>query len=410
MPRRFFYGWIIALAAGLGLATSIATVVAATFSVFIGPLRAELGWDPRAVFVAPIIVTLLSPLVAPAVGAVVDRFGARRVILVSFLFEAAILASFYYLGSSVIGFYLRYAALGMFAMGTTHVAFARLIALWFDRRRGLALGIALSGVGVGGAILPPVCNALIEHYGWRLAYVGLALLIMLVTMPLLSLALRDTPQSMNLAPDGDRHAERAPRSLDTDYGLTLGAAARTVFYWKMLLTFFAVGIAVQSLMLHLIPMLAARGVAAAAAAGAQSMIFLGLLFGRLVTGWFMDRFFAPRVALAFLLPAIAGIAMLAFGADGRAAFVAAALIGLSAGAEVDVVAYLTSRYFGLRQFSRIYGTFYGIYSIGGGLGPLLTQQGVHATGSYAVAMLTLMGLLVGAALLLATYPPFPQRG
>lgn len=108
------------------------------------------------------------------------------------------------------------------------------------------------------------------------------------------------------------------------------------------------------------------------AAAAQSTVFLGLVVGRLVTGWLMDRFFAPRVALAFLLASLAGIAALATGASGPTAFLAAALIGLAAGAEVDVIACLTSRYFGLHQYSRIYGTYCAVYSLGGGIGPVLT--------------------------------------
>ena len=131
----------------------------------------------------------------------------------------------------------------------------------------------------------------------------------------------------------------------------------------MLVTFLLVGISLQAMMLHLVPLLRERGVGADAAALAQSTIFAGLLVGRLVTGWLMDRYFAPRVALAFLLAPILGIGMLALGANGAAAFVAAALIGVAAGAEVDVIAYLASRYFGMRQYSRIYGSIRSIPSV-----------------------------------------------
>ena len=122
----------------------------------------------------------------------------------------------------------------------------------------------------------------------------------------------------------------------------------------------------------------------------------------------MDRYFAPQVALAFLLAPIVGIGMLALGADGAAAFAAAALIGVAAGAEVDVIAYLASRYFGMRQYSRIYGTFYSLYSLGGGLGPLLTATAVERSGGYASSLWAHIGLLVLGAVLLATFPPFPD--
>lgn len=113
--------------------------------------------------------------------------------------------------------------------------------------------------------------------------------------------------------------------------------------WLVLATFFLIGIAVQSLMVHLVPLLGARGLSPMLAALAQSMLFLAVTTGRLHTGWLMDRFFAPHTALAVLLAPICGIALLGFGASGPAAFVAALLVGLAVGADVDLLAYVTSR-------------------------------------------------------------------
>jgi OFA family oxalate/formate antiporter-like MFS transporter len=405
-----FYGWVVAAASGFGLACSIATVVAATFSIFVGPIRDEFGWNASAPFWAPLAVTLTAALFAPFVGGLVDRHGARRVILVSFVLEALVLASFHQMDGSLAGFYARYVALGALGLGTTHVAFARVIATWFDRQRGLALGVALAGVGVGGIVLPVFCQWLIGSFGWRQAYVGLAVMIIVVTLPIMALTIRDTPAQRGLAPDGDAPGSERARASDelSSLGATFTEARRERVYWQMLVAFLLVGISLQAMMLHLVPMLRERGVGAEAAALAQSTIFAGLLVGRLVTGWLMDRYFAPRVALAFLLAPIVGIAMLALGANGAAAFAAAALIGVAAGAEVDVIAYLTSRYFGMRQYSRIYGTFYSLYSLGGGIGPLLTATAVERSGSYASSLVAHIGILALGAVLLATFPPFPD--
>jgi MFS family permease len=405
-----FYGWTIAAASGFGLACSIATVVAATFSIFVGPIRSEFGWTASAPFWAPLAVTLTAALFAPFVGGLVDRHGARRVILVSFLLEALVLASFHQMDGSLAGFYARYVALGALGLGTTHVAFARVIATWFDRRRGLALGVALAGVGVGGIVLPLFCQWLIGGFGWRLAYVGLAALIIIVTLPVMALTIRDTPAQMGLAPDGDAIGSERARASDelSGLGATFTEARRDRIYWQMLATFFLVGVSLQAMMLHLVPLLRERGVSAEAAAVAQSTIFAGLLVGRLVTGWLMDRYFAPRVALVFLVAPILGIGMLALGVNGPAAFVAAALIGVAAGAEVDVIAYLTSRYFGMRQYSRIYGTFYSLYSLGGGVGPLLTATAVDRSGGYASSLWTHVAILALGVAMLATFPRFPD--
>lgn len=409
MTRRPFHGWYIAAASGVGLACGIATVVASTFGVFLGPIRAEFGWSQSEAFWAIFAVTLTSALLAPVVGGFVDRVGARRVILASFVCEALILASFSLQTTSLATFYLRYIVLAILGLGTTHVAFARVISLWFDRRRGLALGIALAGIGVGGFLWPLLSQYLIQLYGWRNAYVVLALVIACVAIPLVAWVVRDTPEALGQAVDGDA-SPRAADAASPAAGVSLRQAARMPLYWLMLGTFFLIGVSVQSVMLHIVPLLTGRDMPPMLAALAQSMLFGALVIGRLATGWLMDHFFAPRVALAFLLAPITGIALLALGAGGTAAFAAALLVGLAAGAEVDVLAFLTGRYFGLKHFSSIYGTYFGTYSFGGGVGPLLTAAAVDATGGYGVPLWSHAGVLGVCCLLLLRFPRYAPRG
>jgi MFS family permease len=406
---RIFYGWWVAVASGLGLGCSIATLVASTFGVYLGPLRAEFGWRASDAYLATALVTGVSALLAPAVGTLVDRIGARRMILASFVAVVGILASFYFLGNSLPQFYLRYVVLGVLGIGTTHIAFARVISLWFDRRRGLALGIALTGVGIGGVLWPLFCQYVIGIAGWRLAYVAQAAVIGFLTLPLLALVIRDTPQSLGLLPDG-RAADRGTgEAVDrAREGVSLGAAVRASRYWIIIVAFFLIGLAVQSIMLHLVPMLIARGISPGRAAFGQSLIFLALVVGRLASGWLLDRFFAPRVALAFLIAPVAGIVMLALGAGGNAAFLAAILVGLAAGGEVDVIAYLAGRYYGLRHFSAIYGGFYGLYTFGGGFGGPLTARLAEGPAGYAPALWLNAALLLVACVLLTRLGPFPD--
>lgn len=411
MSHAPFLGWRVLAACVVGLACGIATLVVSTFGVFVGPLREAFGWSQSAAFAALLVITLTSAPLAPVVGGLVDRYGARRVVLLAFACEALIFASFAWQGASIWTFYARFVAFALFALATTHVAFARVITLWFDRRRGLALGIALSGVGVGGFLWPLFAQTMIGQYGWRNAYLLLAAAIVVIAMPTIALLLRDSPESVGQRADGDpplEPAAAASKAAAPLPGLTLAEALRTRAYWMVLVTFFLVGLAVQSVMVHLVPLLGARGLSPMLAALAQSMLFLAVTSGRLMTGWLMDRFFAPRVALAFLMAALCGVALLAFGAAGPTAFVAAMLVGLAVGAEVDVIAYVTSRYFGPLSFSRIYGTFYGSYSLSGGIGPLLTAESVDRTGDYQFALGMNAVLLVAGCLLLLRFERFPD--
>ena len=405
--QRFFHGWLVAGAAGIGMACGVAVIVGATFGVFLAPLRQEFGWSPSDAYVAVIVATLTAASLSPFAGALADRFGARRIIIGSFVCEALVLASFSMQSGSLAAFYVRYFLLVALGLGTTHIAFARVISMWFDRRRGLALGIALAGTGLGGFVLPLLAQGLIETRGWRDAYLGLAAVIGFGALPLMALTMRDTPESRGLTVDG---AGR-PRSLGeaATRGATLREAASRPFYYMMLATFFLIGIVLQSVILHTVPLATERGLSPMLAALVQSMLFLALVVGRLSTGWLIDRFFAPRVAVAFLLGPLAGIALLVLTDSAALALAAALLIGLAAGAEVDVLAFLTSRYYGLKHFSRIYGTCAGAYFAAGGVGPWLTALAVERTGGYFVPLCAHAAVVVACCLLLARFPAFPRE-
>ncbi len=405
MREKFFYGWVIALASGAGLACGIATFVAATFPIFVGPISKEFGWSQVDAFNAPLVITLALVLSATWTGGLVDRLGPRKVILSAFVAEALIVASFYFQGPSPYSFYVRYFLLGTLALGTTHIAFARLVSLWFDRRRGLALGVALTGVGVGGVVLPIVSQLLILSIGWRETYLWLAGGLLVFTLPSMALLVRDSPQSMGLTVDGLPASNHA--SWSATGGQTLHAAVRGGLFWWLLLAVLLIGIGIQSVMLHMKPLLETRGMSAMGSTYGQSAVFAGLIAGRLLAGWLMDRFFAPRVALGFLVSALAGIVLLATGASGALAYLAALLVGLSSGGEVDVIAYLTGRYYGLLQFSRIYSIFYALYSLGGGIGPRITASLVDQSGNYSSALVLDFALLLVAGLMLLRFPPFP---
>ena len=406
--RKLFYGWYVALGCGIGLACGLASVLTYTFGVFVTPLRAEFNWSQTEVFAALFLCVLTMTFVAPFFGLLVDRLGARRVILAGLVFEAALIASFYFQDANILSYYLRYVALAVLGVGTTHIAFTRIIALWFDRQRGLALGVTLAGVGIGGFAWPILTQWAIDAFGWRSAWLVIAAAIILVGGTIVLLVVRDSPQSMGLLPDGDTAVSSRDKAVKSSApGVTLKQALATRHFWMMLVIFLLIGAAVTSIQVHLVPLLISRGVTPMRAANALSILAVALLFGRVAAGWLMDRIFAPRVAIAFLLGPVVAIFLLASGASGWLAFVAGILTGLAAGAEVDVTAYLVSRYFGLQHFSSIYAWYYSAYSLGAGLGPLATANAVDRFGGYTESLMAHAVMLVVATVLLARLPAFP---
>lgn len=403
---KFFYGWVIAGAAALGVACCISVFIPSTIGLMVGPLGGDLGWTPPQMFLAISFATVTTVFVAPFIGRLVDRFGARRVIALSFLAEALIMYSFRYLDDNIYLFYLRYAAFAVFATGTTALAFSALISRWFDRQRGMALGIALAGLGVGGVFWSLGTQYLFDLVGWRDAFAYLAAGIAFLVLPFMLLVLRDSPESMNLIVDGATTAPGIRVNRMEPQGETLPEALNNRHYWLMMGAFFLMAVATYGVTLNMVPMLRGQGQSAALAATVQASMWAVLVVGRVATGWLMDRFFAPHVALAFLIPAIVGIVLLATGVSGPVAFAAAILIGLATGAEVDVLAYLTGRYFGLKHFGSIYATFFSVYAIGTSTGSYMTAAIAAQTDGYTLALWVLAVLLGLAAVLLTRLPRF----
>lgn len=395
MGRRFFYGWVIVAAAALGIACSFSVLVVSLTGIFVAPLKAELGWSSSQIFLGPTVAGLSVLISAPLTGALSDRFGVRRIVLISFVIEVLLLASFKFMGGSIVGYWVRYGALAILCMGTTQVVFSRMIAAWFNRRLGLALGIAFAGTGIGGAIWSLAAQKLIEAYGWRNAYVGVAALIGCIGLPILFALLRDSPASMGLLSD----ATTTNKTLQP--GLSLGAAASTPHYWLMILVFMLMGLSLQGVQLHFVPLFTSRGFTAQAAAGAQALSLTAMVLGRLLSGYLLDRVFGARVAQMFLLAPILGIAALALGVSGEWAVLSAMGVGLALGGESDVVAYLVRRYFGLQHYSRIYGTLFAAVGVGTAMGPVMTAWFLaDMGGSYEVVLWAHVGLLSLASMLL----------
>jgi len=404
MQKKLFYGWFIAAAAGVGIGCGVSVFIPSTLGLLVGPLAREMGWSPQALFLCPLFAAIATVFVATPVGWLIDKYGVRRMIVFGFAAEACITASFYYLGSDIVWLYARYALLAILCTATTAIAFTRLICVWFDRNRGFALGIALSGTGVGGATWSLFSQFMIDLHGWRGAFLYEAGVMLLVLAGLL-LVIREKPQDMGLNVDGVAGVIMTRDPL-TAQGVSLKGASRTGVYWLMIVTFLVVVSAVYAVMLHIVPMLTQRGVSKQAAASIQASLWITIVFGRIVTGWLMDRYFAPLVAVGFLVPSIAGMALLATGATGGEAVIAAMLVGAAAGAEIDVVAYLCVRYFGLRHYGTIYGSIFAIVALGTAIGPALAAQLLPLFGGYKGVMWFEAASLVLGVLLFLRFPRF----
>jgi len=393
----FLYGWWIVFVAAAGLFMGYGPVVTFTFGVFLKLLNQEFGWSRGDISQAFSLSLLVMSLAFPFVGRLVDRFGARKVIIPSIFLFGLGLMSLAWLSANLWHLYAVYVLLGLVGGGTAPVPYSNVLSHWFDKRRGLALGLAMVGLGLGAFIMPSLAQMLIVSQGWRQAYIEFGLMVMVVTIPVVGLFLKETPEMVGLLSDGDAINTSHANASKLNVGLSAQEAWQTQTFWILVGAFFLMSASVHGCLIHLVPLLTDRGISPQLAAGATSLFGGALLLGRVGAGYFLDRFFASSVALCFFCGAALGLLLLWSGVTGTVAFIAAFLVGLGMGAEGDIIAYLISRYFGLRAFSEIYGYAFGAFTLGGVFGPLLMGKGFDATGSYNLGL----GVFVVATLLAA---------
>ena len=401
-----FYGWWVALVAALGLFLNTATIIVFSFGVFAKAMSQEFHSGRAKISLAFTIHNLTAALFVPLAGRLVDRYGPRRVLLPFTALFGLILVSSRFLSEAIWQLYLFYFALGLVSGGAGAMSYTDVISRWFDRHRGLALSVMMLGMGLGAIVMPSMAQQLVTTFGWRLAYSVFGLAVLLIPLPMLVAFLKERPENMGLLPDGAVKGPVSRQSAVNEIGLTLREAATTSAFWIIVCVLFLITASVHACFIHLPSLLTDRGSTAQLAALASSLLGVGLFVGRVGCGYLLDQFFAPRVAGLLFSTVAIGIAFLALSHTISSALIAALLVGLGIGAEVDIIAYLTSRYFGLRSYGAIFGSIWAVFGVSGGLGAYLMGFGFDKTGSYVVPLSGFFCAAVLAVLLIMMLGPY----
>jgi MFS family permease len=403
---KVFYGWWIALIAALGLFLNTGTIIVFSFGVFAKAMAQEFHSGRARISLTFTIHNLTAALFVPLAGRLVDRYGPRRVLLPFTALFALILISSRVLSGAIWQLYLFYFVSGIVSGGAGAMSYTDVISHWFDRHRGLAISVMMLGMGSGAIIMPSLAQHLIATLGWRLAYCIFGFAVLLIPLPVLAAFLKDRPENMGLLPDGAAESPVSRPTAANEIGLTLREATDTSAFWIMVCVLFLITASVHACFIHLPALLTDRGSTAQLAAFASSLLGVGLFIGRIGCGYLLDQFFAPRVATLLFSVVAIGIAFLALSHAISSALIAAPLVGLGLGAEVDIIAYLTGRYFGLRSYGVIFGAIWAVFGVSGGLGAYLMGFGFDKTGSYVVPLGGFFCAAVLAALLTTRLGPY----
>lgn len=389
-----YAGWRVCAATGVGV--FLVSAFFFTFPIFLKPLADEFSWSREAVATAYAAMTLASALSAPLIGHLFDRAGPRWICGPCLAASGCAFASLAWLTAELRHLYAVFALIGLVTTGASYVVYSRVIATWFDARRGMALAIMIACSGAGGMVWPLAAQSLIDRAGWRTAYLVLGALAPAIGLPIVIALVRER-----------RTAARETRRAEVR--ATMAHAARSRVLWTLLVVVFGTTMTINATIVHLAALLTDRGVPAATAAFVVSAMGLASVAGRLLTGWLLDHFVATRVSFALLAGAAGGVFLLAGAETAAMGIVAAALIGFGTGGEVDVFPYLLSRYFGVAALSGLMGLAWMAFGLAGAIGPILMGRAYDATGSYTIVLMSAAACTLGVGALVLTLPPYRQN-
>ncbi|MFC1914643.1 MFS transporter [Chloroflexota bacterium] len=399
---RIFYGyWIVAVAflcvfvfSGCGFYS---------FSLFVKPLQTDLGWSRSEIMAAYITFFLVMGLTSPLAGRLVDRYGPKKVISIGavvgglgFILLAQVYNLWhYYLGYAVVG-------IGMAAMGT--VPSSSVVSNWFEKRRGLAIGIMSTGVGVGGLVLVPlVGNYLIPNFGWRAAYLSLALL-MWTLIPLVLLVVRTKPSDMGLYPDGTlllKAVTEIKISSPVTKGISLKMSLATSTLWLIMTSFVLNGFCQNGVIQNQVPHLDDIRFPLSEAVAVLSIIGLWSAIGKFGFGWLCDKIqakYANAIGLFFQMLGL--IAFINVGPTSSTSIIwlYAVFMGLGIGGWLPTMSMLVSSNFGLVSYGAIFGVITFAQYFGGAAGPFIAGYIYDTTNSYYWAFTIFLASYVVAIL------------
>lgn len=405
---EFRQGWRILLLAIAGVMISINAALLYGFGVLVIPLQQQFGWDRPSLQAAISFLFAGAVIGLQLVGWLNLRFGLKRVTLVSLFTMALGYLATTRIGGPVWTLYAAFFLLPIVGMGALAVTWTQLLNLWFTRNRGLALALGLSGTGITAAVTPPLFAWGVATWGWQAPFVILALVNVLIGMPL-TLAWFRVPQTGSTAATvASKAASRiddvqaATASAPALAGMAFRAALASPRYWICNLALCLVVSAVMGMVTSTVPMLRDRGLTLAGATQVFAWFGIALVLGRLVVGYLLDRLWPPGVAaISLALPAVGAAIFLSGTGDLALLGAAAALAGLGAGAEFDIAAFLIARYFGLKDYGRIFGLHQGLITVASAGAPLLFAAMFSATGGYgAMLVYCAISTLAGSLLLL----------
>jgi MFS family permease len=379
---------VILSAAVLGNLASMPTLLLYTVGIFISRLQQDFGWSRTDTALSATWFTVVLFVGTPLIGRVADRVDPARLAASSLLAAGSGLVMLPRLIHGIGALWAFYFVLAVIGLGTSPVVVNKPVVATFSSRRGLAIGVALAGQGIGAFVAPRLAAAVIERGGWQLGYASLGV-VAIVLAPIIWFGLASRPSNA-VALRSTPILERA--------GMSFGAAFRSPVFWLLSAISILAGLGMSGAVAHLVPFLRDHSLSAPEAASLASLLGLSNIVGRFVTGFTLDRVDGPFPGLPFVGIGAIGLLLLVY-LGAPAAAIAVLLLGFTVGSEFDLLAYFTSRYFGLRAYATVFGWNYAMVAFGAALAPALLGILRDHQGNYVLGFTLSSACLALAALL-----------
>ncbi|WP_425994197.1 MFS transporter [Caulobacter sp. DWR1-3-2b1] len=397
--------WTLVLAASVGF--SFFSIMISATGLFFEPLTKEFGWSRTLLSSGPSIANTLTAVIGPFFGALIDRYGSRKVVLPGILLTIGAITLFSLANGSQNQWIALWVIFGLVAVSIKSTSWTAAVLGVFQQSRGLALGLTLSGTAVAQIVVGPLANWLITSFGWRAAFVWLGIGWGGLTFLLCLFFLFDAHDRKAKASQAGA-STTSPGDAAKLPGLTTAQALRDSALWRLGVSNFVVMALTMGLMIHLFAILSDAGIPRAKAAWLLSLSGVAGIVGKLVTGYLLDRFRPNWIGGVTLAAAGLAFLLLMTGIGSPTLIVIAMLVnGYAAGTKTQITGFLTARYGGMRNFGKIYSVMAALMAAASGIGPLMAGVVYDAFGAYTLFLAVGAAGCVGAGILMITLPRYP---
>ena len=401
--NEFKLGWGPLLAATIGTMCGLLTLTNYTQGFFVGPVTQEFGWTPPQFFLSYTVFMCAGLITAPIVGSLAQKHGIRLLGMLGLIGHGLGYVFISLNPGSLPAWYVSWALLAVLAAGSLPIIWTSVLNGWFVKNRGKAIGITMAGTGLGAFFLPPIVEYLISNYGWRTAYRGIGLGALAISLPIIWVLFKENEAAKSTGVAAKRI-----------WGYTREQAMKMPRFWILGSVLFLTVLVMAGLLSNFERIYTSLGMERTTIAKIAMIMGITIIFGRLLVGYLMDRFWAPAVAVAFYtMPIIAMLLLLNMPLTMGTGVAVAICIGLAAGAVLDLLAYLTSKYFGPDYYAKIFGATFTFFTVGAGFAPpLFGKLASDRAGDYSFALefgIAVLLISIVLFLLLGRYPEQAQK-